>query len=95
MVVIQSFAVYEVPERVSTMNPDGVEVIVLVTAGEVPLELGLPIVVELGLVEMSPVDPTAVEPELGMMPPTLVEVQFGVLPLGPHTVVVLVTVVFG
>jgi hypothetical protein len=42
------------------VNPDGMEVIVLVTAGMLPLELGLPV-----LVETSPVDPTAVEPVPG------------------------------
>ncbi len=116
MVVIQSFAVYGVPERVSAVNPDGMEVIVPVTPVILPLELGLPVVIELGLVETSPVDPTAVEPAplelgptglvpdrelgdvgvpLGMMPLTLVEVQFVGPPLGPHTVNVLVAVVFG
>jgi chorismate-pyruvate lyase len=39
VVVIQPLAVYEVPERVSTVNPDGIEVIVLVTARKVLLEL--------------------------------------------------------
>ena len=34
MVVIQRFSVYVVPERVSTRSPDGMEVIVLETAGE-------------------------------------------------------------
>lgn len=34
VVVVQAFAVYEVPERVSTTSPDGMEVIVLDTAGE-------------------------------------------------------------
>jgi len=104
------------------VNPDGMEVIVPVTAAMLPLELGLPVAVELGvpvslsvgeLLSLSvgdlvlvPIGPPPVElvpgrdcgdvdAPLGMMTPTLVEVQFAGPPLGPHTIVVLVAVVFG
>lgn len=52
MVVIQSFAVYEVPGRVVAINPGGMEVRVLVIAAEVPLEVGLLTPVELGAAEL-------------------------------------------
>ena len=39
VVVIHSFAVYEVPGRVVAMNPGGMEVSVLVTPVGVPVEV--------------------------------------------------------